>query len=291
MLKRFVFVGNRRFVLETMIETGITPVAVYAVTGSHLERDLKVGGVSGISDYISVGGKQQLIQALQKDSFDYLISNGCPYILPINDLPQAHYINVHPSFLPDLRGIDPVIGAILHKRDGGATCHLMDSGIDTGPIVARVRIPFTEDLDAPTMYQLSFEAEKQVFVRASKLGFRANQDQPHDPYSIYYSRSPSDQHLTFREENDLIVQKIRAFSNLSQGCTFETEGHSYHVFRIERMRNSFLTELMASFPDCVVGLSYENGIVFRKDGEILRLSEIVGSSSGAIPVGTNLLAP
>lgn len=291
MVGRFVFVGNRRFVLETMVQCGVTPLTVYAVSGSHLERDLEIGGIPGVDNYTPVSKKSGLMRSLEQDSFDYLISNGCPYILPINDLPKACYVNIHPSFLPDLRGIDPVIGAILYKRDGGATCHLMDTGIDSGPIISRVRIPFTEDLDVATMYQLSFEAEKEVFVRAFEREFHPSEEQRFDSQSIYYTRSLKDQHLTFREKNDTVIQKVRAFSNLSQGCTFNTQGQSFRVFRAERMENPFMANLMENFSDCVVGMSYESSIVFRKDGEILRLSGIVGNDNLAIPIGTNLLVP
>jgi methionyl-tRNA formyltransferase len=291
MVGSFAFIGNRRFVLESMIQRGVIPGAVYVVAGSHLERDLEVGRVSEVKDYISVRSKTELMRMLEGASFDYLISNGCPYILPINDLPQARYVNIHPSFLPDLRGIDPVVGAILHKRDGGATCHLMDAGIDSGPIISQVRIPFTEDLDVSTMYQLSFEAEKQVFVLAFESGFNPSEEQQDNPHSIYYSRSSGDQHLTFREQNDTLIQKVRAFSNRSQGCTFETGGHSFRVFRAERMQNSFMANMMHNFSECVVGMSYESSIVFRKDGEILRLSGIVSGENVEIPIGTNLLLP
>lgn len=291
MVGGFVFIGNRRFVLESMIQCGAVPVAVYVVAGSHLERDLEAGGVSGVDDYILVRDRSELMCLLERASFNYLISNGCPYILPIKNLPEARYVNIHPSFLPDLRGIDPVVGAILHKRDGGATCHLMDAGIDSGPIIAQVRIPFTEDLDVATMYQLSFEAEKEVFVRGFELGFNSSEEQRDSPSSIYYSRSLRDQQLTFRERNDALIQKIRAFSNLSQGCTFSTQGHSFRVFRAEIMQNPFMVSLMQNFSDCVVGMSYESSIVFRKDGEILRLSGIVGSGNMEIPIGTNLLLP
>ena len=43
------------------------------------------------------------------NDYDILVSNGCPYILPLNELKKAKYVNVHPSLLPNLKGIDPVI--------------------------------------------------------------------------------------------------------------------------------------------------------------------------------------
>jgi len=286
---RFVFVGNRRFVLEQMVAAGIKPSSVYVVVGSHLERDLQSGDVSGVPDYVPVHNKNELLSLLMNARYDVLVSNGCPFILPVGDLPLARYVNIHPSCLPDLRGVDPVIGAILFKRDAGATCHAMDSGVDTGPIISRIRIPFTDDLDVTTLYQLSFIAEQQVFSKALALGFEPQLEQLKDPGSIYYSRAPADQVISFREDNDTILQKIKAFNNRSQGCTFSIGDGSYSVFSAQRMHNPFLIKFLENYPDCVVGMSYENGIVFRKDGELLRFLEILPANGQAISVGTNLL--
>lgn len=286
---RFVFVGNRRFVLERMIDAGVHPASVYVVAGTHLERDIQRGAVPGVTDYVPVHSKKELLTLLKQASYDVLVSNGCPYILPVADMPPARYVNIHPSCLPDLRGVDPVIGAILFKRDAGATCHVMDSGVDTGPIISRVRIPFTDDLDVTTLYQLSFAAEQQVFTQALALGFEPQEVQPNDSDAIYYSRAPADQIITFREDNDTLLQKVKAFNNRSQGCSFSVEGRTYRFFSAQRMRNPFVLKLLENFPDCVVGMSYENGIVFRKDDEVLRFLEVVAVDHKAIPVGTNLL--
>lgn len=288
---RFVFVGNRRFVLEQMINEGVNLSTVYVVAGTHLERDLQRGGVPGVSDYVPVHNKKELLSLLGQAGYDVLVSNGCPYILPIADLPGARYVNIHPSCLPDLRGVDPVIGAILYRRDAGATCHVMDSGVDTGPIISRIRIPFTDDLDVTTLYQLSFMAERQVFSQALALGFEPQQEQLDDQGAIYYSRKPVDQVISFREENDTILQKIKAFNNRSQGCTFTVGGSTYRVFSAQRMHNPFLLKMLENYPDCVVGMSYESGIIFRKDGEALRFLEVMPTNGKAIPVGTNLLNP
>jgi methionyl-tRNA formyltransferase len=286
----FIFVGNRRFVLQSMIDAGLNFSSVYVVAGSHLANDIQRGLVSGIPNCcVLVRCKEELLSFLKNVSFDVLVSNGCPYILPVANLPSAHYVNIHPSCLPDLRGRDPVIGAILHKRDAGATCHIMDSGTDTGPIISFTRIPYTEDLDVTTLYQLSFVAEQRVFKEALTLGFEPQKQQHNDPEALYYSRAFTDQLITFREENRVLLQKVKAFNNSSQGCVFSVEGRFYRVFSAQRMHNPFVFELMEHFPDCVVGMSYENSIVFRKDSEVLRLMDLVATDHMPIPVGTCLI--
>ena len=93
--------------------------------------------------------KQDFCLELEDTEFDVLVSAGCPYILPITRLQGAShkiFINLHGSLLPDLRGENPVQGAILKNRRHGASCHLMDDGIDTGAVIAQRAIDITDDL-------------------------------------------------------------------------------------------------------------------------------------------------
>ena len=118
---RFVFVGNRRFVLERMLQDNLDLRAVFVVRGTHLQRDLEGGVLGDIVNAVVIEGKADLLARIRATEFDVLVSNGCPYILPIAELPKARYVNIHPSYLPDLRGADPAIGAVLLGRDAGGT--------------------------------------------------------------------------------------------------------------------------------------------------------------------------
>lgn len=291
MSRRFVFVGNRRFVLEEMIRQGLDLAAVYIISGTHLERDFEHGLFPQLGVARIIHSKSELLALLRELRFDVLLSNGCPYILPISELPSARYVNIHPSCLPDLRGADPAIGAVLLGRDAGATCHVMDEGIDTGDIIAQVRIPFTEDLDVSTLYQLSFIAEKNVFLKSLAREFEPAYSQEERPELVYYSRKPEDRVITFTEPNNLILRKIKAYNNRSQGCEFVVGGRVYRVYSATRLFNSFLMDYLAGFADCTVALSYENSIAFRKDGEVLRFENIHSQSGIPLAVNDSLLSP
>ncbi|WP_178139331.1 formyltransferase family protein [Desulfovibrio litoralis] len=280
--------GNRRFVLEEMCATGVNLKKVFVVANTHLERDLKNGFLSLPCHYIIINNKQELLYHLSAMSFDILVSNGCPYILPISQMPVAKYVNIHPSCLPDLRGVDPVIGAILFEKNSGATCHIMDDGVDTGDIISQVSIPYNENLDVTTLYQLSFCAEKQAFRDALLLKFQAQYAQKSRDSDIYYSRKPEDRVITFKEENNFILRKIKAFNNRTQGCLFLVNNKNYIVFRAEILTNCFLTDYMQKFMEGIVAFSYENSILFKKDNEILRFSDISFNNNPAILVGDKI---
>jgi phosphoribosylglycinamide formyltransferase-1 len=51
-------------------------------------------------------------------------------------------INTHPALLPAFPGIRPVADAIEHGvKITGATVHLVDDGVDTGPVLAQSAVP------------------------------------------------------------------------------------------------------------------------------------------------------
>lgn len=289
MNQRLVFVGNRRFVLEEIIHKGCDLALAVIVRGSHLERDYHAGLLPSSLDIRFVASKKELIDILREASpFDVLVSNGCPYILPISQLPKAKYINIHPSLLPDLRGVDPVIGSILFERDAGATCHVMDEGIDTGDIISQVSIPYTKDLDVTTLYQLSFIAEREAFSLALSKDFSGGVSQGGEEGAIYFSRRTEDSEFSFTEPVDVIFRKIRAFNNKSIGCRFYIEGRTYRVFGAERMVNPYLRHHVCAYDPGVVVFSYEGSIVFRIGDDVIRFKDVQSEDGLSIPVGTRL---
>jgi methionyl-tRNA formyltransferase len=190
--------------------------------------------------------------------------------------------------LPDLRGVDPVIGAILFQRDSGATCHVMDDGIDTGAIVSQVRIPYSDDLDVATLYQLSFVAEQMAFKQALECQFSPLRLQCPASDNINYRRKPEDRVITFSEPNKLIFNKIKAFCNKSQGCQFTAAGGTFVVYAARTFHNQFIRQAMSSIEDGVVYFLYENSIVFKKDGEIIQFQQLSHIQGRPLSVGDKL---
>lgn len=271
--KKFIFVGNRKFVLEALIATGEKIAMILAFQNSHLEKEVSKYDIP----YSIITSKYQLVETIEKMSFDILISNGCPYILPINNMRPKQYVNIHPSYLPDLKGRDPVIGSILLKRSAGATCHIMNAQIDSGDIISQIKIPYSDDLDVTLLYQLSFIAEQKTFFEAYKKNFKPIKKQISGSEDIYYSRKPNDLIITFTEPLETITAKVRAFSNKSQGCVFILNEEKYRVHQIEILKNPFLKNYSKKFDDFQVIFSYEDCIVFKKLSQIILLRSFTDS--------------
>jgi len=68
------------------------------------------------------------------------------------DLPPHGALNLHPSLLPRHRGATPVPAAIASgDAQTGVSLMRMDAGVDTGPLVAHVRVPLDGSERAPEL--------------------------------------------------------------------------------------------------------------------------------------------
>jgi len=67
-----------------------------------------------------------------------VVAYGSIFKQPVLDTPRLRWINLHYSLLPELPGPAPVQHAILQgQKVTGVTVFRLDTGIDTGPIIAR----------------------------------------------------------------------------------------------------------------------------------------------------------
>ena len=74
-------------------------------------------------------------------------------------------VNTHPALLPSFPGAHGVRDALAHGvRVTGATFHLVDAGVDTGPIVAQVAVEVRDDDDETSLHERIKVAERGMLV-------------------------------------------------------------------------------------------------------------------------------
>jgi formyltetrahydrofolate-dependent phosphoribosylglycinamide formyltransferase len=75
------------------------------------------------------------------------------------------YINTHNSLLPAFPGMRGPREALHYGvKLAGATLFFVDSGVDTGPIIAQVAVPVLDDDDEDTLTERIKEAERRQLV-------------------------------------------------------------------------------------------------------------------------------
>jgi methionyl-tRNA formyltransferase len=245
------------------------------VRNSFLENELIKRGIH----FLPIKNKEWLISRIKECNFDFLVSNGCPYILPISGLqkPGQVFINIHPSLLPDLKGNNSINGAILFNRDAGATCHIMDDGTDTGAIISQIKIPLSHDLDIGLLYQVTFEAEGEVFDKALEKNFAPAKKNPQLKECIYYTRKEEDLKLDFAGDVGTIIRKIKAFGIKSLGAYFVHKGHKYKVYDCDTIQNKYLNTRLGNYSELEIVYKYESNIVVKKSNMFLKLKAIEGN--------------
>lgn len=270
--RKYVFVGNREYVLRKMIEMGLDIKVVYVMENSFLHHRLEK---LHFIDYIAVSKKKQFLELLSSVDYDVLVSNGCKYILPINDMKEALYINIHPSHLPDLKGMDPINGACLFNRTAGAACHIIDAGIDTGKIISRVSVPMTDDIDATLLFQLSFKAEVMAFEEAYNKDFCVLEQQPIIEDALYYTISPADLLIDFSKDFEGLENQSKAFGYKSKGLYFKCEGAVYKCFKLSKVINPFVINLAKEREEHEIIVSFDNSVLIKHKDGVLRIDGIV----------------
>ena len=85
-------------------------------------------------------------------------------------LPRKEILNVHPALLPAFPGLEPQRKALEYGvRYTGVTVHLVDAGVDTGPIVLQAVVPVHPDDTPETLSDRVLKEEHRIYPEAIRL--------------------------------------------------------------------------------------------------------------------------
>lgn len=108
------------------------------------------------------------LAALQAADVDWIVLAGFMRILKGRFL-QAYanrVLNIHPSLLPAFPGLAAWRQALDYGvKVTGCTVHLVDLGVDTGPILAQQAVPVLADDTPETLHERIQVAEREVYPR------------------------------------------------------------------------------------------------------------------------------
>lgn len=86
----------------------------------------------------------------------------------------AHYpqkvVNIHPALLPAFPGLNAQGQAIAYGvRFSGCTVHLVDEGVDSGPIILQAVVPVEENDNESTLSNRILQEEHRLYPEALQL--------------------------------------------------------------------------------------------------------------------------
>jgi formyltetrahydrofolate-dependent phosphoribosylglycinamide formyltransferase len=83
---------------------------------------------------------------------------------------QGRMINIHPSLLPEFRGLHTHQRALgAGATEHGCTVHFVTEGLDEGPTILQARVPVLASDDAESLAARVLEAEHRLYPEALAL--------------------------------------------------------------------------------------------------------------------------
>ena len=83
---------------------------------------------------------------------------------------RGRILNIHPSLLPAFPGLHAQRQALAHGvKVSGATVHLVDEGLDSGPIVLQAAVPVRDDDTEETLAARILAEEHRLYPEAIRL--------------------------------------------------------------------------------------------------------------------------
>jgi len=96
-----------------------------------------------------------------------VVSAGFMKILGKRFLDRFTTVNTHPALLPSFPGAHAVRDALAYGvQVTGATVHLVDAGVDTGPVIAQAAVEVEADDDETTLHERIKAVERAMLVDA-----------------------------------------------------------------------------------------------------------------------------
>ena len=122
-----------------------------------------------------------LTAAVAEHEPDLVVSAGFMKILgpAFVDRFSGRVLNTHPALLPAFPGAHAVADALAYGvKVTGCTVHLVDSGVDTGPIVAQEAVDIEPGEDADKLHERIKVVERRLLVdvieRIAREGYTVN---------------------------------------------------------------------------------------------------------------------
>ncbi|WP_304107008.1 phosphoribosylglycinamide formyltransferase [Mycolicibacterium bacteremicum] len=163
--------------LDALLEAAVGdyPARVVAVGADRACRALEIAESAGLPTFRTRLGDHPdrsawdaaLTEAVAAYQPDLVVSAGFMKILGPQFLSRypGRVLNTHPALLPAFPGAHAVAGALEHGvRVTGCTVHLVDAGVDTGPILAQQAVAVRDDDTEETLHERIKIVERTLLV-------------------------------------------------------------------------------------------------------------------------------
>lgn len=182
-LKLAILVSGRGSNMQAIAERslrGELPVQIVKVIADRpsaqaIERARAMNLKTCVIDYAALGKEEyhrRLADEVARSGAELIALAGYMRILPEAWVRrfEGRIINIHPSLLPAFPGLNPHRQALEHGvKLSGCTVHLVDCGVDTGPIIVQQAVPVYDDDTVETLSARILAVEHNAYAKALEL--------------------------------------------------------------------------------------------------------------------------
>lgn len=187
---------------------------------------------------VCVFDTEQNVSDRLKNGVDLGLLAWWPKILkhPLLELPRLGFVNTHPSLLPYNRGKHYNFWALVEQVPFGVSIHLVDSGVDTGDVVAQAAIAYDWSDTGESLYKKAQVAMVDLFRNVYPIlrtGQWTSKEQGEGQGSFHRASelepaSQIDLDSPYRARDLLNLLRARTFDGYP-GCWFEEAGKRYEI--------------------------------------------------------------
>ncbi|WP_068423800.1 phosphoribosylglycinamide formyltransferase [Janibacter terrae] len=172
-LRLVVLVSGSGTLLQALLDAPDLPAQVVAVGADRecvgLERAAAAGVRTFVERVADHPDREAWDAALAADIAlhepDLVVTAGFMKILGPRALASSTFLNTHPALLPAFPGAHGVRDALAHGVTvTGSTAHLVDAGVDTGPIIEQRTVAITPDDTEESLHERIKVVEREMLV-------------------------------------------------------------------------------------------------------------------------------
>ena len=170
--------GSNFLALQAAIGRGEIPARIVRVVSNvadapGLERARELGipalAIPHKGEPSRQSHEEKVVAALKESGAEWVCLAGYMRLLSpaIVGSFRQRILNIHPSLLPAFPGLDAQGQALAHGvKVSGCTVHLVDEGLDSGPIVVQRAVPVLDGDTAQTLSARILAEEHQAYPEA-----------------------------------------------------------------------------------------------------------------------------
>jgi phosphoribosylglycinamide formyltransferase-1 len=172
-----VLVSGDGSTLQALLDACTDPAYGVTISAVGSDRDgvrgLARAAEAGVPTFVVAPGDygqrgdwdEALAKAVAEHNPRFVVSAGFMRLLGPSVLDAFAVLNTHPALLPAFPGAHAVRDALAYGvQVTGCTVHLVDDGIDTGPVIAQRAVEVREGDDESTLHERIKAVERPLLV-------------------------------------------------------------------------------------------------------------------------------